>query len=326
MKTQVSINIPIWMILVIVVILFIFMLIRIYNRDKGISKKISEDHLRKDELSLNWIEKKDLLYWLIIICLGTISIFTFKYREASEVINHWGFAGTIISIILAVLAIIYTYYQSATTLDSTKRLERSAKKVTKATTRVEEVTKELEDNNVRKVVEELEEKLNNILSNMQNDFKAELQFGLSSFSELLSNNESATINFKLSENDWKNYLEKNIINRLTLEGLAISYIYYLYKNNLLYNIDLTKQFLLNLERFKDEFGVGGYIIQGQIRLFKSLNIIDYGAFEGNKKIVKFTTIDPILQNEMEIIFNEQKGEVSQIIVCLDKTFKGKKFN
>lgn len=323
MKTQISINIPIWILLgLLFVFLFIFILIKINNKDKGISKKMPEVSLPKDESSLNWIEKKDLLYWLIIICLGTISIFTFKYREASEVIDHWGFAGTIISIILAVLAIIYTYYQSATTVDSTKRLERSTKKVHKATTRVEEATKELESNNVKQIVLELEEKIKFIILEMKNELNKEINSNFSSLSDLIFNNTEDTSNdnkLELKGVDWKGYFDKNIIQKLSMEGLVFIYIYYIYRYNKHFSMDDTKKFMKNMGYLEEELEAGSYIILGEMRTFRSLNIINYVA-EG-KDSIKITKLDDSVKKELDDIFTSNYQNFSHVKQNLDKTFE-----
>lgn len=322
MKTQVSINIPIWMILGIGVFVFIIMLLRNYNKDKEISKKIQktsdEENLDNEESSLNWIEKKDLLYWIIIICLGTISIFTFKYKTADEVIDHWGFAGTIVSIILAVLAIIYTYYQSATTVDSTKRLERSAKKVQKATTRVEEVTKELESNNVKKVISELEKNIQSIILEMKNDFKQDLHSKFSKFSGLNLEDNSMDNKLELDGIDWKGYLEKNILNNnLTMEGMVFIYFYYLFINDILFSMDGTKKFLKNMNYLDEELENGSHVILGEARIFRSLNIMNYEL--GSNDGVKFTWFNESVEEEMKSIFNDES--LLEVKSNLDKTFK-----
>ncbi|NMH72797.1 hypothetical protein HF078_06915 [Bacillus sp. RO2] len=81
----------------------------------------------------NLIEKKDLAYWILILCLGSISVFTYEYSGDKEAINHWSFAGTIVSIILAVIAIIFTFYQSFSNEVSANKIEKAADKITAAT-------------------------------------------------------------------------------------------------------------------------------------------------------------------------------------------------
>ncbi|MED1284417.1 hypothetical protein [Bacillus mycoides] len=88
-----------------------------------------------------WVEKKDLAYWLIIIILFAVSTYTYKYSSNDDVITHWGFAGTIVSIILAIIAIVYTFFDNFTSKSSHQKLEESAD-------RIKDITKKLDSNNL----------------------------------------------------------------------------------------------------------------------------------------------------------------------------------
>lgn len=326
MKTQVSINIPIWMILGIGVFVFIIMLLRINNKDNKMSKKIpkknfDEENLDKEESSLNWIEKKDLLYWIIIICLGTISIFTFKYKTADEVIDHWGFAGTIISIILAVLAIIYTYYQSATTVDSTKRLERSTKKVQKATTRVEEATKDLENNNISNVMNEFEERLAAIIREMQKGIHDNITSNfepLKSFINLQKENISRDKTIQiLSVEEWKRYIDNAVVKNLRNEGITLLYACFLYENNLEYTIEGTKKWAKTVTNKEIQIEVFTTVIQAQMMLFASLNVLDFQV-EGEKH--NFTYVNETVLECIKEIVKEPTKDVKVALNFLTLAF------
>ncbi|PIJ96851.1 hypothetical protein [Lysinibacillus sphaericus] len=94
-----------------------------------IMKKSNEevvDSEKKEKTLTSWVTKKDILYWLLIMCLGTISIFTFQYSGDRDVISHWGFAGTIVSIILAVVAIGFTLFQTLSSDLSSSKITESA--------------------------------------------------------------------------------------------------------------------------------------------------------------------------------------------------------
>jgi hypothetical protein len=49
---------------------------------------------------------------LIVVCEYVLIVWTQNYGADENVVSHVGFAGTIISIILAVIAILYSYYQT----------------------------------------------------------------------------------------------------------------------------------------------------------------------------------------------------------------------
>jgi len=140
MSTQVPISISAWWLIIIPVllILLIGIIVLIVNhlvntKQKKIDGENSENKNCDDKTLTGWIEKKDLLYWLLIICLGTISLFTFRYKDATEVISHWGFAGTIVSIILAVVAIGFTLFQTLSSNLSSEKIAESAEKIERAT-------------------------------------------------------------------------------------------------------------------------------------------------------------------------------------------------
>ncbi|WP_447830005.1 hypothetical protein [Aeromonas salmonicida] len=70
---------------------------------------------------------------VIIICLAQLLIhyFSVQVMSGSEVINYVSFAGTIVSIILAVLAIVYSFYQSFTQQNNVDSISREVEKLKK---------------------------------------------------------------------------------------------------------------------------------------------------------------------------------------------------
>ncbi|UPO88321.1 hypothetical protein [Niallia sp. Man26] len=113
--------------LILILLIIVLMLLR---KIPYLSKKKESDSSKDIN---DWVEKKDLFYWIIIICLGAISLFTYDYSGNKDAISHWGFAGTIVSIILAVVALIFTFYQTFSNNNSATIIEDAAKKIKKAT-------------------------------------------------------------------------------------------------------------------------------------------------------------------------------------------------
>ncbi|MCP9277390.1 hypothetical protein [Bacillus wiedmannii] len=115
-----------------------------------------------------WVEKKDLAYWLIIIILFAVSTYTYKYSSNDDVITHWGFAGTIVSIILAIIAIVYTFFDNFTSKSSHQKLEESAD-------RIKDITKKLDSNNLvdsSNKIEEIGSKLEVITTKMDKQLES----------------------------------------------------------------------------------------------------------------------------------------------------------
>ncbi|PFN08262.1 hypothetical protein [Bacillus cereus] len=114
-----------------------------------------------------WVEKKDLAYWLIIIILFAVSTYTYKYSTNENVIAHWGFAGTIVSIILAIIAIVYTFFDNFTSKSSHQKLEESADKI-------KDITKKLDSNSLvdsSNKIGEISVQLEFIMNNMDRKLK-----------------------------------------------------------------------------------------------------------------------------------------------------------
>jgi len=136
MENTVSVEFNAWWLLVVPTMLIItIVILTLIVKIPPLFKK----DLKKKSLT-SWIEVKDLLYWLLMICLGSISLFTYQYRENSEVIDHWGFAGTIISIILAVVAIGFTLFQTLSSNLSSEKIAVSADKIEQATLNLDSKT------------------------------------------------------------------------------------------------------------------------------------------------------------------------------------------
>lgn len=162
------------MLLIGIIILIVINLVntrqkKIIEKEEESKNSKTKEKNAKENAFTSWIKKKDLLYWLLIICLGAISLFTFRYKDATEVISHWSFAGTIVSIILAVIAIGFTLFQTLTS-------ELSSEKITKSAEKIEEITNKLDTQSIvesseimkdaaeylKEKMESIEEKLNAI--------------------------------------------------------------------------------------------------------------------------------------------------------------------
>ncbi|KOS60585.1 hypothetical protein FJQ98_12060 [Lysinibacillus agricola] len=284
----VNVEIRAWWLLIIPLLL-IFSLFIIAMVMKNPANEKEKNIEEKEKTLTSWIEKKDILYWLLIMCLGAISIFTYQYSGDKNVISHWGFAGTIVSIILAVLAIIYTYYQSATTVDSTKRLEKSAKKVEKVSTRVEVATKELENNNLNEIISDLEKRLSSLLLEMSHGIQEKLTANFEPLKVFMNLNKTvysldSGIDI-LNKEEWEKYLNNVIMDDLEPAGITLLYSYFLYENKLKYTDKDTKKWLIFTLRSEgvsdDELEMFWGTIRGQMRLFSSLNVFTYYRSEKN---------------------------------------------
>ncbi|MGG0284111.1 hypothetical protein ABEY41_03070 [Peribacillus butanolivorans] len=120
-----SLDLPLIFLLIILCLISFLSIIMIVKNEKT-DKKEDIKNL------FFWIEKKDILYWLLIVCLGSISCLTFQYSGDKDALSHWSFAGTIVSIILAVVAIGFTLFQTLASNLSSEKIAISADKIEKA--------------------------------------------------------------------------------------------------------------------------------------------------------------------------------------------------
>ncbi|WP_025114152.1 hypothetical protein [Lysinibacillus fusiformis] len=163
--------------LMIITIIFLLLIVKIppyFKKD-----------LKKKSLT-SWIEVKDLLYWLLIICLGSISLFTYQYKENSEVIDHWGFAGTIVSIILAVVAIGFTLFQTLSSNLSSEKIADSADKIEKATLNLDPSILQENSTIMRDAAEFLKTEIDYIKKNLDT-IKSQQESSNSRFDKLFTN-------------------------------------------------------------------------------------------------------------------------------------------
>ncbi|MED1299959.1 hypothetical protein [Bacillus thuringiensis] len=145
----------------IIGVLFLFLFLVLRKIITKVKPQNSPQELRE------WVEKKDLAYWLIIIILFAVSTYTYKYSSNEDVITHWGFAGTIVSIILAIIAIVYTFFDNFTSKSSHQKLEESADKI-------KDITKKLDSNSLvdsSNKIGEISVQLEFIMNNMDKKLK-----------------------------------------------------------------------------------------------------------------------------------------------------------
>ncbi|KAA0965846.1 hypothetical protein FQ087_06150 [Sporosarcina sp. ANT_H38] len=138
MDLKVPIHIPIWGIAVTPVLIVISIIVIILITLNV--KKSPQPNSEKNEGIKEWVGKRDILYWLLMISLGSIGVITYEYRNSEEVISHWGFAGTVVSIILAVVAIGFTLFQTLSSNLSSEKIADSADKIESATLNLDTTT------------------------------------------------------------------------------------------------------------------------------------------------------------------------------------------
>lgn len=156
---------------------------------------------KKDENNfMSWVEKKDILYWLLIICLGSISVITYEYSGDQDALSHWSFAGTIVSIILAIVAIGFTLYQTLSSSLSSDKITTSAENIKTSADKIVKVSDELNSSDLIKAGEIITSVSKNIL-----DYNSQIKLIKQQLTQELDAIKNTQMN---SENNIKSLLSK----------------------------------------------------------------------------------------------------------------------
>lgn len=78
------------------------------------------------------ITKKDLFYWIVFLLIAILFILTIKLSPKTQVVEYFSFGGTLASILLATVAMIYSFYQNFSMQSSSERLNDSVNKIEKS--------------------------------------------------------------------------------------------------------------------------------------------------------------------------------------------------
>ncbi|CAM4516448.1 hypothetical protein [Paenibacillus typhae] len=84
------------------------------------------------------ITKKDLFYWIVFLLITILLTTTLRLTPNAQVVDYFSFGGTLASILLAVVAMIYSFYQSFSMQSSSERLNDSVNKIEKSLDNLEE--------------------------------------------------------------------------------------------------------------------------------------------------------------------------------------------
>lgn len=260
----VSIEIKVWWLLLVPFLLLFSLIVIAVIIEKSFNDKLEEKNEKKTLTS--WITKKDILYWLLLVCMGAISLFTYQYRGSDEVIGHWGFAGTIVSIILAVVAIGFTLFQTLSSDLSSAKILTSAEKIENASagldsTKLQDasdiITKTSE--NIASYTSKVEEKLEKLTEELLSIKHAQIDSG-TKFNELISYYESSSLEnneqglSKVGEPliDINSFIDNVFPNLTYMPRFYIFSIFYMYENNIQLIKEKRTFFLKELSKFQLE--------------------------------------------------------------------------
>jgi len=105
--------------------------------------------MKKNEREI--ITKKDLFYWMVLLMYTIIIILTVKLTPKTDVIDYFSFGGTLASILLAIIAMIYSFFQNFSMQSSSDRLNETVTRVEKSVSNLDEF-----DTGIRNISNEIE--------------------------------------------------------------------------------------------------------------------------------------------------------------------------
>jgi hypothetical protein len=132
----------------------------------------------KRSVNLNkYFDSKDYNYWLFILVLLIVALSTSQFGNNASILNYVSFAGTITSIILAVIAIIYSFFQNFSNTSLNQKLIESADKIENTISNIDNASKgicetsSLIDNATVKI-ESSSEKIEKVVDTVNDSLKA----------------------------------------------------------------------------------------------------------------------------------------------------------
>src|SRR5215216_338371 len=91
------------------------------------------------------MEKKVKMYWLVLILVVTISIFIFieTAQDDSNLVLYFGFAGSVTSLVLGLIAIFYSIVSNQQSTENFGKLKEAVTKIEEGATTMKNITESI---------------------------------------------------------------------------------------------------------------------------------------------------------------------------------------
>jgi hypothetical protein len=259
-----------------------------------------------------------MAYWILILVLIIVFISTVRLADNAQAIDYFGFAGTLVGIILAVVALIYSFYQSTTYVGANEKLDISANKI-------ERVTESLDETN-----EHITRQLNGTMSEMKDSLKHTLNTVNQGFFQI-----SASMQEQLDQNAiMRSSLDKvhetvqetkynlasvlEMSNGVTKEEPSVNEL----KNFITYYVQfqgifqsLFLYYLIEIKKINKEGNIYNVISWG----IENKLAFDYENFQENEDILKSFVYQNNVGMFWDIFFELSSGGLIQLEGRLSKT-------
>jgi len=287
------------------------------------------------------LEKRDYKWMIGILLLIIVFILSYRLVDNINLVNYIGFAGTLISIVLAIIAILYSFYQNNIYENSTRKLDESSEKIKNLTGQIDDSFNKL-SNDISKI-----ESLGNVVASLQNavssveEISYEIKGGVLKNSERIEGLEQG---FKNSIIAFSNRRDENkkmtIFSEEQIKEIVenfddsikfyLRFLYKCYKEerkiNTLNLIDEVKKVLNEkVERMNEEIEVGYFM--GVLYSFNGMGFIDFDLIEkGSLDFIVLSFNEMLGENIIEVCNGIiEKGIVEnsskKIFLMLDKIIK-----
>ncbi|WP_338779558.1 hypothetical protein [Metabacillus sp. FJAT-52054] len=243
--------------------------------------------------------ERDFFYIVSFLIIVVIFIVSHRLSDNTDVVAYVGFAGTIVSILLAVIAIIYSFYQSSTYENSTKKLDITANKIENITNELSEVAKiggNIAD--LKGIVEKIDNTVTNIDSNFYEEMNKKPHSSSYNSVQILPSNDDNDL--ETAFNYDRKYFEKVTSNLTVLAAVVVVWIQKSYKLNVNFNIkDCTRFFVEDIMLEQDKNRLLGFenAINGLLIAYEHLYFFDLKKL--NEEEFKVNSFDKNLSDVID---------------------------
>lgn len=255
--------------------------------------------------------------------ISLIFVISGRLADNVEVVAYIGFAGTIVSILLAVIAIIYSFYQSSTYENATHKLDVSASKIEQITnelSKVSGISGNVED--LKRTVDVINGMVSNIEANMYDQLNIKPNknhsYGNMNFQSYSSDHiKSEDVEFSYN----KEYFTKVASNLTVLAAVVVVWIQKADKYKVKFNIKDCTRFFLEYVMFEErdtsrflgiENAINGLLIAYEHLFFFDLKKVDKNEFEVRSFNKHFAEV--IEEGETQIsLLKEHFSEMDKLI-------------
>ncbi len=142
---EVTLNINIYKVIFAVIVAIVVSIVIILVYINKNSKKLicTGENNESNEHRKNIITKKDMAYWIIFLIIISIMWGSSHIYEKEDFTQYVSFSGTVTSIVLGVVAIIYSFFQSFDNASSKESLQSVSNNLKKSSEEIKDHTEKV---------------------------------------------------------------------------------------------------------------------------------------------------------------------------------------